>query len=359
MGGIENHLYTLCNELKPHVSTEVVVSNTAPHTVHESVEGISVTRCGELAHLASVSLCPTMPLALSRRDYSIVHVHFSNPMGELSYLASRKPRPHRLVVTYHSDIVRQARLAKLYAPFLHAVLARADAIVCTSPNYLECSETLLEYRAKCRVIPYGIDLAQFSLTPEVKARAKAIRDRYPGPLLLGIGRLIYYKGFEYAIRAMRQIDARLLIVGEGPLRGSLESLARSTGVADRVHFVGNVHNRDIAPYHHATDLFVFPSTVRSEAFGIVQLEAMACARPVVNTFVPGSGVSFVSRHEETGLTVEPRDPAALARAVNELLADPERRARMGEAGRRRVEQEFDKRVMAERILALYRELSTS
>jgi rhamnosyl/mannosyltransferase len=356
MGGIENHLYILCNELRPHVEVEAVVCNSERRTVDESVNGVRVTRCAQLGDVASVSLCPAMPLTLSRRNYTILHSHFPHPMGELSYLASKKPASHRLVVTYHSDIVRQERLLKLYAPFMKRVLERADAIVCTSPNYLESSAVLAEYHGKCRVIPYGIDLSQFVPTPELEARANAIRERYSGRLLLGVGRLIYYKGFDIAIRAMRRIDARLLLVGDGPQRASLEELARETGVADRVHFVGNVHNHDITPYYFASDLFLLPSTFRSEAFGIVQLEAMACGRPVVNTLLRDSGVPFVSRHEETGLTVEPRDPEALAAAVNALLADPERRRRFGEEGRRRVAREFDKAVMAERILSLYREI---
>ena len=357
MGGIENHLYTLCNELRSHVGVEAVVCNSERGTVDEMVNGVRVTRCGQVFDVASVSLCPTMPLTLSGRDYTIIHNHFPHPMGELSYLASKKPAPHRLVVTYHGDIVRQERLLKLYSPFMRAVLDRADAIVCTSPNYLAASAVLADYRGKCRVIPYGIDLSQFLPTPEIDARVSAIRARYGGRLLLGVGRLIYYKGFDFAIRAMRGIDARLLLVGDGPLRSSLEELARSLGVADRVHFIGNIHNHEITPYYFACDVFVFPSIFRSEAFGIAQLEAMACGRPIVNTLLRDSGVPFVSRHEETGLSVEPRDPDALAGAVTSLLDDPERRRRFGEAGRRRVAEEFDKAVMRERILSLYREIS--
>jgi rhamnosyl/mannosyltransferase len=357
MGGIENHLYILCNELRPHLDVEAVVCNSARGSIDETVNGVRVTRCGQVAGVASVSLCPTMPLTLSRREYTILHNHFPHPMGELSYLASKKPSSHHVVVTYHGDIVRQERLLKLYSPFMRAVLDRADAIVCTSPNYLEASAVLADYRAKCRVIPYGIDLAQFAPSAELEARASAIRARYPGSLLLGVGRLIYYKGFDFAIRAMRGIDARLLLIGDGPLRSSLEALARSLGVADRVHFLGNIHNHEITPYYYASDLFVFPSIFRSEAFGIVQLEAMACGRPIVNTMLRDSGVPFVSRHDETGLSVEPRDPDALASAVNALLSDPDRRQRFGEAGRRRVATEFDKAVMRERILSLYREIA--
>ncbi len=358
MGGIENHLYTLCNELRPHVEVEAIVCNSERRTVDESVNGVRVTRCAQVVDVASVSLCPAMPLTLSQRNYTILHNHFPHPMGELSYLASKKPASHRVVVTYHGDIVRQERLLKVYSPFMRRVLDRADAIVCTSPNYLESSRVLADYRSKCRVIPYGIDLSQFTPTRELEERASALRARYSGRLLLGVGRLIYYKGFEYAIRAMRSIDARLLLVGDGPLRASLEELARSLGVADRVHFIGNIHNHDITPYYFASDVFLFPSIFRSEAFGIAQLEAMACGRPIVNTLLRDSGVPFVSRHEETGLSVEPRDTEALARAVNSLLGDHERCQRFGDAGRRRVAAEFDKSVMTERILSLYREVAS-
>jgi glycosyltransferase involved in cell wall biosynthesis len=359
MGGIETHLYALCNELRARVSLEAVVCNSEFKTVRETVDGVPVTRCGRAFEAASVSVCATMPLVLSRCDYSIIHFHFPHPMGVLSYLASRKPANHRVVVTYHSDIVRQERLLKLYAPFMQVVMERADAILCTSPNYLESSAVLARYREKCRVIPYGIDLSLFERTNAIDERAAAIRKKYPGRILLSIGRLIYYKGFEYVIQAMRHVDAHLLILGDGPLRASLERLSESLGVSERVHFLGNVHNRDIAPYHYASDVFVLPSIVRSEAFGIVQLEAMACGRPVVNTSIADSGVPFVSRHEESGLTVPPKDPEALAGAVNALLRDPERARRYGEAGRRRVQAEFEQGVMAERVLSVYRELTSS
>ncbi|MEW6731287.1 MAG: glycosyltransferase [Acidobacteriota bacterium] len=355
MGGIENHLYLLCNEIRQRVPLEVVVCNSVPRTAHESIEGVSVIRCGELFNVASTSLCPTMPLMLSRQQYEIIHFHFPHPMGVMSYLASRKPSAHKVVITYHSDIVRQERLLKFYAPFMRRVMDRAATIICTSPNYIESSEMLQSYRDKCRVIPYGIDLTQFTETEKIHAAAVAIRARYRGPLLIGVGRLIYYKGFEYVIEAMRDIDAQLLIIGDGPLRSRLEVRARDCGVAERVHFLGEIHNQEITPYYYASDLFVFPSIARSEAFGIVQLEAMACRLPVVNTALD-SGVPFVSRNEESGLTVEPKNSHAFAQAVNRLLADPAWMRRLGEAGRRRVEKEFSKEVMAAHIINLYQEL---
>ena len=354
MGGIENHLYVLSNELKKNHDLEVVVCNTAPRTAHEEIEGVPVTRCASLVKVASTSIAPTMPFELGRRNYDVVHVHLPNPMGAASYLATRKPRRHRLVVTYHSDVVRQRVLGGLYAPVVDELLRRADVVVATSPNYLRESRVLARVRSKCSVVPYGIDLSLYARTPEREAEAAAIRERFSGkPLLFAVGRLIYYKGFEHAIRALSLVpDAVLLIAGEGPLRGMLEGVARASGVADRVTFLGDVHNNHIAPYYLASDVYLLPSTAPSEAFGIVQIEALASGLPVVNTDLP-SGVPFVSRDGESGFTVPPGDHHALGRAVRRLLDDSALRERFGRAGRERALADFSKEIMVERLVALY------
>jgi len=354
MGGIENHLYVLARELSSKVRLGVVVSNTTPRTVREVVDGVSVTRCGTLAKVASTPISPTMALTLSRRAYDVVHVHLPNPMGAASYLGSHKRRPHRLVVTYHSDIVRQRRLNVLYGPLVERLLSRADTVLATSQGLLDASPVLAKFRDKCRVVPYGIDLDQFQRTEERLAAARALRARYGGrPVLLAVGRLIYYKGFEYAIRALALVpEALLVIIGEGPLRSELEGLARSLGVAERVRFLGDVHNQLIAPHFLASDVYLLPSVAVSEAFGIVQIEAMASGVPVINTAL-ASGVPYVSRDGESGFTVKPADTEALAVAVRRLLDDAELRKRFGEAGRLRAEREFSKEVLARRLLSIY------
>jgi len=357
MGGMENHLYLLCEQLRERVDLEAVVCNDRPSTVREVVDGVRVVRCHQALNVASTSICPTMPGVLSRIDYDLIHFHFPHPMGVIAYLASRKPRRHAVVITWHSDVVRQKALMRAYAPFMERVIARAAAIICTSPNYIESSPVLRRHRAKCRVIPYGIDLAQFALTPAIEAKAAEIRSRYAAPIALAVGRLIYYKGFEYAVEAMREAEGSLLIIGEGPLSGSLQERARATGVEKRVHFLGDIHNKEIAPYYYASDLFVLPSIARSEAFGIVQLEAMACGRPVINTALD-SGVPFASRHGESGLTVEPRNAHALAEAMKAIVSEPERARRLGEAGRLRVEREFSREVMGKAVRSLYEEIAS-
>jgi len=251
-------------------------------------------------------------------------------------------------------VIRQQRLLALYAPLVTKLLTRADVVIATSPNYRESSDVLQRFAGKTTVVPYGIDLEMFRHTAALSARAREIRSRFGNrPLLVAVGRLVYYKGFEFAIRALPQVpDAQLLVIGDGPLRAPLEQLARELGVGDRVHLLGEMQNHETPAYYFASDLYLLPSIARSEAFGIVQIEAMACGLPVINTELP-SGVPFVSRHGESGLTVPPSDADALARAIRELLAAPETRMNMGVAGRARAEREFSKQALATRMLALY------
>jgi rhamnosyl/mannosyltransferase len=173
--------------------------------------------------------------------------------------------------------------------------------------------------------------------------------------MVSVGRLVYYKGFEHLIRAMRQVNGTLLIVGEGPLDEPLRELARELGVADRVHFMGKTSHDQLVACYHAAKVFVMASVVRSEAFGIAQVEAMAAGLPVVNTQLD-SGVPFVSVHEQTGLTVPPGNPGALAEAVNRLLDNPDLRASLGAAAVLRAHQEFSLDAMVSRTMSLYEQV---
>lgn len=351
MGGIETHLQNLCNELRDRVDVRVLVSNAGPATVEETVDGVSVTRLGTKATFAAAPLSPGLVSRIRRERADIVHWHHPNPMATMAVLMSG--HRGRTVVTYHSDIVRQKTLGRVFQPFLDRSLARADAIVATSPNYLETSTVLQAHRGRCHILPYGIPVEQFEQVDD--AGVASIRDRYGRRLVITVGRLIYYKGFDVLVRAMRDVDGSLLVVGDGPLRGELEALAGNLGIAGRVHFLGEIQNRDIVPYYRASDVFALASVARSEAFGIVQLEAMTCGLPVVNTSLD-SGVPYISLHGVTGLTVPPNDAGALGAAISALLDDDERRARLGAAARLRVAEEFAAPVMGRRMLELYESL---
>ncbi|HEX5734936.1 MAG TPA: glycosyltransferase [Blastocatellia bacterium] len=350
MGGMETHLQSLCGGLQELVDLNVIVANDARHSATDVVDGINVMRLGRSFNFAAAPICPDMSRRIREAEADIIHIHVPNPTAILAYLASR--HGGRLVVTYHSDIIRQKVLGRAFRPVLDRALRRCSAIIATSPNYITSSSILSTLRDRCRVIPHGITVERFqNRDPVATAR---LREQYGPRTVISVGRLIYYKGFKYLIQAMSKVEGRLLIVGDGPLRSELEREARNRRVADRVIFLGEVE--DVAPYYHASDLFVLASIARSEAFGIVQLEAMACGKPVINTRLD-SGVPFVSLDGVTGITVPAADPDALAGAINLLLDNPELRSKYGEAARRRVEQEFSLDQMVRRTFHLYTEIA--
>jgi glycosyltransferase involved in cell wall biosynthesis len=345
-GGMETHLHDLCHAISPYVDVEVISASNTRHSVTEKDGIISVRRIGTWKTVASAPICPGMVNAIRSTPADLIHIHVPNPTAVLALLASGHCAP--IVVTYQSDIVRQRFLSHVYDPFDRVFLRRADAIVCLSPNYIESSPVLAPHRPKCHAIPHGINLDRFE-SPDVKAVSR-VRSRYGPRLILAVGRLVYYKGFEILIRAMRGIDANLLIVGSGPLRDHLFTVAGETGVSEQVHFLGEVP--DVVSYYHAARMFVLPSVARSEAFGIVQLEAMGCGTPVINTDLD-SGVPFVSLHNASGLTVPPADVAALRSAMQCLLADDHLHHRFSVGARRRVLTHFSVEQMASRTLELY------
>jgi glycosyltransferase involved in cell wall biosynthesis len=353
-GGIETHLEELCTRLRHVADVQVIAANTSRQSVTEQVSGITVHRAGTFAHFANVPLSPGMVGAIRRAPADIVHIHWPNPMAVLAYLASG--HTGRLVLTYHSDIVKQRAVALPFQPIFNLFMSRCKAVIATSPNYVETSPVLRRYRHLCKVIPYGI--APDRLAAPDRSVLTDLRRRYGPRIVVAVGRLVYYKGFEYLVRAMRSVNGHALIIGDGPLREELKSLAVSTGVGDRVTFVGEKCGNDLVPYFHAADVFALPSIARSEAFGIVQLEAMACGKPVINTKLD-SGVPFVSLDGVTGLSVPPAEPQALAAAINELLDNHALRFKYGQAGRRRVAQEFQLDTMVRRTCQVYGEVMGS
>jgi glycosyltransferase involved in cell wall biosynthesis len=213
--------------------------------------------------------------------------------------------------------------------------------VANSGRYLESSEALAPFLTKCVVIPLGIDVEAFDAAPDA---------RFGKPMTLFVGRLVYYKGIEVLIEAFKTVPGTLVIVGEGPLEGRLREQA--AGLAGRVRFEKVPRAASLAPYLHACDVLVLPSVARTEAFGIVLLEAMACGKPVVTTEL-GTGTSFICRNGETGLVVPPNDPQALAGAIRTILTDEKAAKRMGLAGRLRVEKHFTRKAMVESFVKLY------
>ena len=350
-GGIESHLQALCSELTKSITVNVIVANETARLLASEIDQVKVRRLPRLFNLGASPVCPTMPGEVRNTRADIIHLHLPNPLAALAYLASG--HRGRLVITWHSDIVRQQTMARMLGPLDNAILRRTSALIASSPNYVDSSAILSRNRDLCRVIPFGIDANSFR--PRDAEIAAKIRRRYGPRIVLAVGRMVYYKGFEYLIRAMASVNGHLLLVGEGPLQAKLERQAFEAGVRDRITFLGRVSQDEVIGYYHAADVFAMPSIARSEAFGIAQLEAMACGKPVVNTRLL-SGVPFVSLDGVTGTTVTPADAGELASAINRLLDDPGLREKYGDAAARRVRDEFSIETMVDRTLELYREV---
>jgi glycosyltransferase involved in cell wall biosynthesis len=349
-GGMETYVASLAAALVHAVDVEVLVANTAPRTVYETLGGVPVTRTASLGRVRSAPLTPLLAREIAHARADVVHLHTPNPLAELVVLGHLRRRRARLVVTWHSDVVRQRWLGRLHRPLGRRLLARADAVCVATPRHVDASALLPAVAGKCHVCPFGVDAAALRADA---AAVHALRRRHGGgrPLVLGVGRLVYYKGFEVLLDALAGLDAALVLVGDGPRRAALEARAAALGVTRRVHFAGEVP--DTRSYFAAADVFVLPSTHPSETFGIVQLEAMASGTPVVSTRL-GTGVEWVNVDGTTGLVVPPGDAPALRGAIARLLDDPALRARLGAGGRRRVESEFTTHRAAESVLAVYR-----
>lgn len=345
-GGMEIHLQELCRPLTDDFDVNVIVANSRRRNQVEDDGKVRVCRLGNVASVASSAICPSMIAEIRRTTADIVHLHLPNPTAVLAYLAAC--HPGRLIVTHHSDVIRQQLLRSLFTPILEFLLRRADAIISFSPNHVNWSRELRFHHDRCHVIPHGLDPVPYE-KPDHNL-VDSIRARYGRDIVLAVGRLVYYKGFEYLIEAAAGTKATLLIIGTGPQRERLVKLAGLSRAANHIHFLGEV--ADVVPYYHAARIFVLPSIAESEAFGIVQLEAMACGTPVINTHLP-SGVPFVSLHGQTGLTVPPADADALRQAITALLKDDHLHTRLSKGARQRLNEQFTVARMVDRTGQLY------
>lgn len=355
LGGIENHVKLLGERQAARGrQVTVLVTNPAGLKSVETIEnGVRVIRAGRFATVASTPLSLALPWRLVRERPDIVHLHFPYPVGEASQWLLR--RGTGTVLSYHSDVVRQASILRFYRPIMDRVLESVQAIIVASPP-MRNSAYLARHQARLRLIPMGIPVATFRDAEPGRSFAPGGARPEDAFTLLFVGRLRYYKGLDTLIRALPGIPARLWVVGIGPMEADWKALAQELGVAGRIEWLGEVSDAELPGLYHMADLFVLPASHPSEAFGLVQVEAMAAGLPVVCTEL-GTGTSYVNVDGVTGLVVRPRDPDALAGAIKPLIADPARRSAMGRAAQARAEKEFDLDVMVDRVLALYDEIA--
>ncbi len=283
----------------------------------------------------------------------VIHLHSPWPPGELAVLDRRIRKP--LVVTWHFDIVRQRFVAPLYRPLADGLFERSHRIVCSNPNLPATSPWLAHYNDRVTVIPFGVDAARWDLKPGEDEQIRLIRQSHRRPLVLFVGRLVYYKGIDILLHAASKIDIDLAIVGSGPLREKLQKLTHTLSISDRVSFLGSLPDTELRCHYHACDLFVLPSVARSEAFGLVLLEAMCAGKPLVTTEL-GTGTSWINQHDQTGLVVPAGDPSALANAIERIVGDENLARRYGSAARERVLSVFNEQQYTDSHLTLYRSL---
>jgi glycosyltransferase involved in cell wall biosynthesis len=359
LGGVEQSLNLLAGALalRDGMTVEAIVSNEGRETVRERVAGVDVDRIGRLFAYASTPIAPGMTAAIRARGAGqartdVFHLQFPYPWGEMSWLRAHAGVP--TVMTYHSDVVRQRALLTAYAPVLRRVLDRVDRVIVGSPQMIEHSPFLARIAEKCRVVPFAIDTARFPETADVAARAAVLRSAHTRPVVLFVGRLVYYKGVGVLLDAMTDVDADLVVIGRGPLEGELRERAVARGIGDRVTWLPPADDAELGAWYRAADVFCLPSVARSEAYGLVQLEAHLAGTPVVSTSLP-TGVPYVNLDGETGLIVEPEDVVGLASALRRLLDDDALRARMGGRARERVLAEFTVDRMVDATLGVYDE----
>jgi rhamnosyl/mannosyltransferase len=330
---VESHVLTLSRNPAPQPI------NIGHHVVHQVKRDL---------HLAStdLSLSVFQKFRELARTADIVHYHFPWPLQDLMHLLLRPQCP--TVVTYHSDIVKQRFILPFYRPLMQRFLTSVDHIVATSSSYKQTSPVLCRYAGKTSVIPIGVRDREEPAQDNLQKWRATVGEGF----FLFIGVLRYYKGLPFLIDAARRTGLPVVVAGDGELRNTLEPTA-----PPNVTFLGEVSDADKEALLSLCSTFVFPSHLRSEAFGVSLVEAARAGKPMISCEI-GTGTSYVNVNGETGLVVQPADVDALGAAMQQLNADPECRIRFGRSARERYERLLREQNMCESYLALYEQLSS-
>lgn len=353
-GGVEKVEYDLMTGLSERgIDCDMLCAGHEGHKGDVQVNAHGrVLVCDTLLKAAATMISPNMILRLRKicSEYDIIHVHHPDPMAALAlFLSGYKGR---VIVHWHSDIVRQQLALKLFMPLQNWLLKRAEKVVGTTPIYLKESPHLQQVQDKTVCLPIGIDPIE-----QVPAEKVATLQQQYGnkKIVFSLGRLVPYKGFRYLIEAAQYLneDTVVLIGGKGPLMEELSALIEQLGVQNKVKLLGRVSDEDLPVYYAACSLFCMSSVQKSEAFGIVNIEAMSCGKPLVATRIPASGVSWVNEHGVSGLNAEPEDAQDLAKAINAVLSDEEQYRKFAEGAKKRFETVFTRKKMIDDMIKTY------
>lgn len=350
-GGVEQVIYQICEGVAPLGVDSEVLTISSNQPARSTIDNHRVTYCKPNAQLLStpISLSSISRLKEIASSVDIVHYHFPWPFMDIAHFVSNHRKP--VVVTYHSDIIRQKWTLKAYQPLMWRFLRQADRIIATSPNYLETSDTLSAFKDKTSIIPIGLNQDTYpEAKPERLAKWKIL---LPGKFFLFVGVLRYYKGLKYLVEAAKATNYPVVIVGSGPEESSLKLLAKKLA-ADNVHFLGAVSENDKAALLKLCFATVFPSHLRSEAFGVSLLEAAMHGKPMISCEI-GTGTSFVNT-TQTGIIIPPRDVMALAYAMKDLWENVESAELKGVHALERFKSHFTAKKMANKYAETYRSL---
>lgn len=355
LGGVEKVMWDLTIALNgAGVSCDMLCAKFDDDIISEedasAIDGHLVT-CRALTKRAGTMIAPSMVSWLRKhcREYDIIHIHHPDPMAAL---ALRLSGYHgNVVLHWHSDIISQKMGLACYMPLQRWLVKRAAVVIGTTPVYLDESPHLKECQAPRIPVPIGIKPVSFD-----SVKAAGIRKEYNGKhIVLSVGRLVPYKDYNTLIGAAARLpeDYEFVIVGTGPLLESLTATAGMLGVADRIHFKGRLGDDDLHAYMAACDVLALTSSMKTEAFGIVQIEAFSLGKPVVSTMIPGSGVSWVNADGISGLTVPVGDPEAAADAIRKICEDPSLKSRLEAGAASRFAEMFEIEQMKNKIISVY------
>lgn len=337
LGGIEKITQDISEHLQtPNLEVSVLACQTKGKRQEETINDIKVYKAASWGKKLGMPISFDFFRLFKKigQKYDIILIHHPFP---LAFLALPLLPKKKIYIMYHADIIRQKWLMLPFLPFINYGLKRAEKIFVSGDNIVTHSHLLRPRQSKCIVNPFGIDLNEYKITDEIRRRAEIIKKEHQRPIILSVGRLVYYKGFRYLIEAMKNVKADLIIIGQGPDKKYLGNLIKKNDLNDKIQIIDPVNN--LQAFYVASDLFVLPSCAPSEAFGLVQLEAMANNKAVVNTRL-NTAVEEVSIDKVTGITVPPKNSLALSKAINELINNPQKKASYEEAARNRVEKIF-------------------